>query len=99
SRAPEVQRVGGARTVAERDDQLAGFAHLVPPSHHRAALGVRMALEIDTLQAALAACRDTGCCVGAAHLGRLGSPPDEASSSAEFSGRLGHEQTRKRGMT
>jgi hypothetical protein len=61
SRAPEVQRVGGARTVAERDDQLAGFAHLVPPSHHRAALGVRMALEIDTLQAALAACRDAGC--------------------------------------
>jgi Domain of unknown function (DUF4062) len=60
-----------------------------------------MTLKIDILQCSVsvAALRDTGCCVGAAHLGRLGSPPDEASSSAEFSGRLGHEQTRKRGMT
>jgi hypothetical protein len=38
--------------------------------------GVRMTLKIDILQCSVsvAALRDTGCCVGAAHLGRLGSP-------------------------
>ena len=62
---------------------------------------MRMALKIDTLQ----------CCVGVAALRDLGcgvvrpvrvvglAVPDDSSSGAQFSERLGHEHPRKPGMT
>src|SRR4029453_9159815 len=58
-------------------------------------------LEIDTLHCSVgvAALRDAGCVV-VRRSGSFGlAVSGEASSSAEFSGRLGHEHTRKRGMT
>ena len=64
-----------------------------------------MALKIDTLQCSggVAALRDAGC--GGGRSGSFGlAVSDDSSSGAEFSGRLGHERvghehTRKPGMT
>jgi hypothetical protein len=60
-----------------------------------------MALKIDTLQCSVgvAALRDAGCGVVRPVREVWVAVPGNSSCSAEFSGRLGHEHTRKPGMT